>query len=111
MVSEGGTPVALEVPNLGATSLSHPIRKRAFNRALRRGELWLIHAYSLSKEKIKEMGTFAQIYPDHMCPNDTCYITWPWQYRGMRAWLPDGLIHDLIPPPSLWFRIKSWFRR
>lgn len=77
----------------GATSFSHPIRKRAFNRAWRRGELWLIHAYNISQDKINSLGKFAQIHPDRMCPNDTLYITWPFKYRGMRAWLPDDIMH------------------
>lgn len=116
VVRSSGPEVAPPSTNEGATSLSpRPIRKRAFNRALKRGDLWLILPYcgaKLANINLKTFGNnkFAKIYFDLMCPQDSGYITWPFQPRGLRAWLPDPML-DLIDacPPSLWSRIKSLF--
>jgi hypothetical protein len=70
-------------PKLGVKP--HPIRKRAFNRALRRGDLILILPYQQFK-KITELPgggctlgehKFSEFFFDRNCPNDEAYITWP----------------------------------
>ena len=64
--------------NLGAKP--HPIRKRAWHRALKRGYLWLILPYCAS-DKVKENeftgNKFSQVHFDRDCPNNQGYITWP----------------------------------
>lgn len=59
----------------------HPIRKKAFHRALKRGALWAIVPFN----HMKNGGTclsigvnkLARIIPDINCPTDTAYIIRP----------------------------------
>lgn len=68
----------------------HPIRKRAFHRALKRGELWAVVPF----EHMKNGGTcltigpnrFAIVLPDINCPSHTAYIMWPFKTGD----IPDG---------------------
>ena len=61
--------------------MNHPIRKRAFWRALKAGKLWAVVPYS----HMKSGGTvfnygpnrFARVIPDPHCPTHTAYIMWP----------------------------------
>jgi hypothetical protein len=69
------------VPKLGVKP--HPIRKRAFHRALKRGELWAVVPY----EHMKNGGScltigpnrFARILPDKYCPSNQAFIMWPFE--------------------------------
>lgn len=67
------------VPKSGAKP--HPIRKKAFHRALKRGDLWAVIPF-----KHMEAGgvcmhlgpnKFARVMPDRNCPDNTAYIMWP----------------------------------
>lgn len=76
LVRDGG-PVPLDSnPKSGAKP--HPIRKRAFNRALKRGELWAIVPYKHMQEGgvCLSLGPnkFARIIPDMNCREDTAYL-------------------------------------
>jgi hypothetical protein len=59
----------------------HPIRKKAWHRALKRGALWAIVPY----EHMKNGGhcltigpnRFARIFPDRNCPDNQAFIIWP----------------------------------
>ena len=72
------------IPMNGVSKLGNeprPIRKKAFFRALNRGELWAIVPY----EHMKNGGTcltvgpnrFAKIIPDSNCTSNQAYIMWP----------------------------------
>lgn len=52
-----------------------PIRKRAFNRALRRGSLWLICSFAVDVSNIKY--TFEKVIRDRNVCANTAYVTWP----------------------------------
>ncbi len=59
----------------------HPIRKRAWHRALKRGELWAFVSY----EHMQSGGVclnigpnrFARVITDRYCAAGMLYITWP----------------------------------
>jgi len=61
--------------------MKHPIRKRAWHRALKAGKLWAIVPY----EHMQAGGsclnlapnTFARTIADRNCPSNFMYITWP----------------------------------
>ncbi len=67
---------------LGAKPLSHPIRKKAWHRALKRGALWAVVPYKHMQEEgvCLNMGPnkFARIIPDRNCPENQAFIMWPW---------------------------------
>lgn len=58
-----------------------PIRKRAFYRALKRGELWAVVPYEHAKSGGVNMSLgpnkFAMIIADRNCPANTGYVIWP----------------------------------
>jgi hypothetical protein len=60
-----------------------PIRKRAFYRALKRGELWAIvpyeYLYNGGLVLALETNRFAKIIPDKHCLNNAAYIMWPFE--------------------------------
>jgi len=111
---------------LGSLGGAQPrsIRKRGYHRALKRGEAWAI-----SRKTYEELvsDVLQQLY----CPKLEEYIMTNNPLLGLSQWLPEekyevkieygttyfGLDRttktrfDLPPPPSLWSRIKSWFRR
>lgn len=66
-------------PRRPSGSMPLPIRKRAFWRAAKRGELWLIAPYDTRIDKwlISNKAGFAKIIHSAYCPNNTVYITWP----------------------------------
>lgn len=61
--------------------MNRPIRKRAFWRALKRGELWAVVPYDHMKSGgvclTQGPNKFARVLPDINCPSDTMYIMWP----------------------------------
>ncbi len=63
---------------LGSTIGGPPksIRKRGFNRALRRGILWAICSYA-KFDYVSFVMNFAKVFPDHNCPNDNIFVVWP----------------------------------
>ncbi len=71
--------------DLGAKPLSHPIRKKAWHRALDGGRLWIIVSYKYSDVVVfklsirEEFLTFAKVIPDRNCSEDESYIIWPWE--------------------------------
>lgn len=82
--------------NLGATPFSHPIRKRAWWKALRAGKLWLILPYSeynnYWKGKFGHIllnNTYTRILFDKNCPMTEGYIMWPWKDSEMTGFEAD----------------------
>jgi len=70
--------------NLGVEPpyIPHPIRKRAWHRALKRAALWLILPYcqaSNVKEKEFRGNRFSEVFFDGNCPDEFGYITWPFR--------------------------------
>jgi hypothetical protein len=57
--------------------MNHPIRKRAWHRALKRGDLWII--VSPSNQNAAAGGKFARVIISMYCQINTAYITWPFE--------------------------------
>lgn len=62
--------------DLGAKPFSRPIRKKAFHRAYKRGDLWVILPYNFPHKILTEFG-HNRIITDINCPENVAYITWP----------------------------------
>jgi hypothetical protein len=69
------------VPKSGAKP--HPIRKKAFHRALTAGKLWIIVPYSKADLVVFKLSissnllTFAKVLPDRNLRDYESFITWP----------------------------------
>lgn len=57
--------------------MKRPIRKRAFFRAWRRGELYALVPYC-QYENVLKSNKYAQVHIDRSCPDDRMYVMWPW---------------------------------
>ncbi len=61
----------------------HPIRKRAFHRALKRGELWAVVPFEWMRDggACLNLGPnkFAKIIPDRYSPENQAYMMWPFE--------------------------------
>ena len=64
-----------------------PIRKKAFHRALRRGDLWAVTSPSSVSALMQTGHKFLKVLVDRNCPDNTFYFMWPGKY-GLDAWLP-----------------------
>jgi len=105
----GGEPVFIKE--------TKPIRKRGYHRALKSGKQWAL----IKKSWSDLLNNFCA---DFYVPTMQAYVLTKnplLKLQGLSQWLPEGELKIKVEsgtfwgkestPPSLWSRIKSWFRR